>query len=378
MERENAMMEKNPGKWTYLPALMAALLLLAAGVGAGVAAQVGVQGESDVMPVDTTWEGGPEVPKVYNSAKAGATGRSVPMVALDTNTYEKKFWLSEKQLLSEPVKSVYPKVTGSGSIAYVVYSTLFPDPDGWHIYRTYSVDYGANWSSAYEVQVTSGTGGRPCPLISGERVILAYATYFTQEAWFSQLLFRWENTDLFNLSDSIVLDMSVGSSSNSVFGPSLLMRADTIFCIYLNHHDDASYITIQKSFDLGESWIPSSADAGTAPGLPLNCLLNDTVMSIVHRGGNEVVIIRSFDGGYTWTPDEYISSDDIYASQGPRGAGDGVSAILTIWWDFEGAPGGWYGFPFYRRSLDHGDTWGEIRSLSAGANTDYVDVWADT
>jgi hypothetical protein len=156
------------------------------------------------------------------------------------------------------------------------------------------------------------------------------------------------------------------------------MRADTIFCIYLNHHDDASYITIQKSFDLGESWIPSSADAGTAPGLPLNCLLNDTVMSIVHRGGNEVVIIRSFDRGYTWTPDEYISSDDIYASQGPRGAGDGVSAIHAIWWDFEGASAGWYGFPFYRRSLDNGDTWEEIRSLSAGANTDYVDIWADT
>ena len=61
------------------------------------------------------------------------------------------------------------------------------------------------------------------------------------------------------------------------------------------------------------------------------------------------------------------------------GGGDGVSAIHAIWWDFEGVVGGsWYGFPFYRRSLDNGDSWEEIRSLAAGPYTDYVDIWADT
>ena len=89
----------------------------------------GIQSETLGVPLDTTWEGWPDVPKVYNTAKAGATGRTVPMVALDTSAYEKKFWLSDKQPLSEPVKSVYPKVAARNNVAYIVYST-FPDPRG--------------------------------------------------------------------------------------------------------------------------------------------------------------------------------------------------------------------------------------------------------
>ena len=363
------MMEKNAVKLTCLLVFIVAELIA---VGA-------VRAESGQVVVDTTWQGWPDVPKVYNTAISGGTVRTVPMVDLDTNTYEKKFWLSEKQLLSEPILATEAKVVGRGSLAYVVYSLVFPDPIGCFIYRTYSDDYGANWSPSYQIQATGmANSGSPFPIIHDSNVYVAYQAHIPPGPWLQELLFRYETIDLFIMSESTVIDETSGSSSEGIYGPNLLTWQDTLFCLYLYHDDGVSYTTIQKSFDRGATWIPLNSDAGTAPGVPLSCFLNDTVMSIVHRGGNEVVNIRSFDGGHTWIPDEYISADDIYASQGPRGAGDGVSAIHAIWWDFEGASAGWYGFPFYRRSLDNGETWEEIGSLSGGANTDYVDVWADS
>jgi hypothetical protein len=209
------------------------------------------------------------------------------MVELDTNSYEKKFWLSEKQLLSEPVKSVYPKVTGSGSIAYVVYSSRYSIK--WHVNRTYSVDFGANWSGVYELQETgSSNAGHPFPIIHDSNVCVTYSADKPPEPWQDELLFRHEATDSFIMSESTVIDMTSGSSSEAIGTANLLTWLDTLFCLYLYYDDGddgVNYIKIQKSFDLGESWVPLNAEAGTAPGRPLSCLLDDTVMSIVHRGG---------------------------------------------------------------------------------------------
>jgi len=302
------------------------------------------------------------------------------MVDLDTNTYEKKLWLSDKQLLSEPVKSVYPMVAARNNVVYTVYSSSFPDPVGWYVYRTYSDNFGADWSAPYQIQWTGNSNaGHPFPIIFDSSASVAYDAKSQWNPPLEELMFRHESISSFLLSESTVVVGTSGSSDESLAGANLLNVLDTLFCLYLYYEDGVSHINVQKSVDSGESWLSLEADAGTAPGIPLNSLVGNGVMCIIHRAGNEVVITRSFDGGYTWTQDEYVSADDEYASQGPRAASDGNSGFHAIWWDYEGVVGGsWYGFPFYRRSLDNGETWGEIRSLTAGANTDYVDIWADT
>ena len=98
----------------YIAYIFSALCLLQLGVGlsadqpsqsVGVGATAQEFAEYDSTVVDTVYSDFPYIKRVYNRGPGKVAEPSVPFVELDTNTYEKKLWLSEKQLLSLPIQS---------------------------------------------------------------------------------------------------------------------------------------------------------------------------------------------------------------------------------------------------------------------------------
>ncbi len=368
----------------YFANIFYVLCLIQLGVGA-VSGQVGEQlhlatieqegAEYDSSVVDTVYSDFPYIKRVYNWGSDGKRGPSVPFVDLDTNTYEKKLWLSEKKLITLPIKSKHAKVVGKDSIVYVAYSSS--DAAGWYVNSTYSIDYGRTWSTPQQIQPTGYVAGHHGLVIAGEKIYLSYNRMSPGE-FLRELLFRETDTKTFVLSDSVIVDTTF-SSSEAVYGPSLLLWGDTLFLSYLHHDDGVNYFRFTKSFDQGASWNMISGDVITVAGKPHFLLLTDTVLSEVCRSGSvEVRIHRSYDGGYTWPEEVYLSAVDQYASQGPAASTDGVSDIHVVWFDHDGAPPGLEGYVFYRRTIDNGNTWDEIKSLSTQPYSASVEICADT
>jgi hypothetical protein len=313
--------------------------------------------------------------RVYNWRASEAKGPSVPFVELDTNTYQKKLWISEKKLLSPPIKSQYGQIWAVDSIVTVAFSVR--DTGYWHAYWTYTTDYGATWSGPILIQPAGfGTSESPYPLIYQDQIFLGYHTAFLQQPYIQEMLLRTANLQQFELGDSILIDTTF-SSSEALYSPKLLSWADTLFIAYAYYYG-TSHARLQKSINLGESWVMVNPSATEIGGNPYFFLRTDTALSIVDRNGLEIGFSQSFDGGISFPIDMYISAVDQYASQIPAASTDGVSDIHVVWYDFDGAPPGWGGYVFYRRSLDNGQTWDQIKSLSLLPYAENVDIWGDT
>ena len=129
-----------------------------------MAASAQERAEYDSTIFDTAYSNFPYMKRVYNWRPGKVTEPSVSFVDLDTNTYEKKLWLSEKKLLSQPIKSKCARIVALDSTVYVAYSVR---NGTWYLYSTFSLIYGDTWSSPYFIQETGG-GMRKCLLIDDQ------------------------------------------------------------------------------------------------------------------------------------------------------------------------------------------------------------------
>jgi hypothetical protein len=326
-------------------------------------------------PIDTVYADYPYLTRVYNWRASEARGPSVPFVELDTNTYEKKLWICEKKLLSSPIKSRFGRVVAHDSAVYVAYTVQAGYP---YLYSTYSYDHGRTWPSPNLIQGQGYYSGHRL-LIDEQRLYISYPSEFSSgEDLFGELLFRKSEGDLSVLSDSIIVDTN-SSWSEGLYGPDLLSWGDSLFLSYIHYNEGVNYFRFCKSGDEGDTWIPISGDVVTLAGKPHFLLLTDTVLSEVCRSGSiEVRMHRSLDKGLTWPVETYLSNVDEYASQLPAACTDGMSDIHVVWYDFDGAPAGWGGYVFYRRTLNNGQSWEDIRSLSTEGYAEGEDIWSDT
>ncbi len=311
--------------------------------------------------------------RVYNLVPKSNLELSVPFVQTDTTAYPKKFGFSPKRLLSNSVKSVYPRIVARDSLLYVTFSVA-----GWAVYRTWSNDYGRTWTSPSLVETTGAVdAGHPCPVIIGDSVGLSYSCTWTSASYLNELVYRNDGLGQ-EVGPRIVL-RSTDATSQAYGLPSLLDDHDTLRMCFQTYMSTpgVDYLDLCGSANQGAVWFDLGR-AGTTAGAPFSLTGADEVLSIVHRGGSEVVTTYSLDGGLTWSSDEYVSTPDGFASQLPHSATDGCCTVHAGWYDFDGAPAGWYGYIYYRRSIDGGRTWEPVQSLSTAPYCQDVVFWADS
>ncbi len=318
--------------------------------------------------------------RLYNHGGLKASGPSVPFVDVDTNSYEKKFWLGHKQVLSPPVRTVYAHLLVTDSFLYASFSPHFGSQGDWSVFRAYSLDSGLTWSEPFWLDSTgSGDAGDLSAVFLNDTIRTSYTRTRNDSIYLNELVYDKDYLEARRTADTTLI--SANSSTRTYHLPHLLARNDSIWLCYMtaDGFDLANFLDFKLSADYGNTWTDLTR-AGTLAGRPFSFFSTDTALSIVHPVdyGFDVALTQSYNAGLTWTDDIYLSSFDEFASQLPYATSNGLSDIHAGWFDFDGAPAGWYGYLFYRRSVDAGRTWEPIRSLSTAPCTYNSNFWADT
>jgi len=143
------------------------------------------------------------------------------------------------------------------------------------------------------------------------------------------------------------------ASDMNVIGDTVLMFWGTTTASYLS-----------MSTDAGLTWQPARPSPGgwassVWPYIHIVCQ-KDTAIPPVP----EIYHQRSSDGGASWSQAAMISERDVYGGQWPDIFADQNGNPHIVWFDYKHSPYPWTGDIFYRTSLDTGNTWELIDSLT--------------
>ena len=355
-----------------------AVLVLAvalAALSAGVASSTPKSTERADSPIDTLY-----VPGV-NQARAcadwkGPDSLMVPLVEVDTGTYEKKLWFGPSVLITPPDwETEYGTVIAQDSVIVLVFShhvsvSMERFTSLKYLMDAVSTDHGRTWNNPRLVEYTAETSGRPNVAVSSSGVMLSYTVELGDEEY---LAFRVLDDQLLDWSDSVYID-TVFDDYHDFDYPRLSFSADTVFLCYRYWDFENHWLLFKKSPDGGATWLPIEAELQA--GDYHHFLSVDSSFVIVDQPGLQVYFRRSFDHCETWTEGVCLSVTGA-ASQCPSAATDGKSDIHVTWYDFQGVPSGWGGYPYYIRSQDGGETWDEIKSFSDLHYAEYVEICAE-
>lgn len=321
-------------------------------------------------PVDTVFND-PWDARLYSGGHV-KRDLAVPLVEMDTSTYEKKFWLSEKRLVSVPQMDARNPSLAAGDSS-VVAAYRVPDSADQGVFSTPSLLRGVDWGepnlvhwSSYFPQATSEEGS----------FYLSYGSDEVSDDWYRRILWRRAEGSPVSWRDSVVILSSIGSSK-AVFRPQICICDDTIFVTSQYYEDGDRYFIVMRTLDDGNSWSLVGDTIGPGVGSPHAFIVADSVWVIVHQPSYNVAAQTSTDGGITWSDDVRLSSDDYYG-QAPATSCAGDSIVHAVWYDFESGSSGWGGVPYYRRSVDCGVTWEPTQALTESYYCEELDIWADS
>ena len=328
-------------------------------------------------PVDTQYTGPWDVKRVYCEGK-GPKGLMVPLVELDTNTYEKKFWMSEKAIVSQPtVEARYGAVVAIDSVVLVLFREDFVGaPDA--ILSTYSTDYGIHWSNPEIVPGEGQSGDRPVAATLDGRVFVSYGLSLTTPDTLGAVVFReWLLDDL--SFGGVVIIGSSPPLGDIVFRPALAVMNNILLASFKMHEDDDEDIYFYRSGDKGQTWQLTGEIGPDAGNLHFALPAGVSVVE-VHSlwSGTDIVYHVSSDTCTTWSSQAWLSASDGMASQRPAATSDGITRVHAVWYDFQGVTSGWGGYPYYRRSIDCGQSWEPIKAFCDQPYSEELDIWADT
>ena len=344
----------------------------------GVAEVVADSNARQLTPVDTQYTGPWDVKRVYCEGKR-PKGLMVPLVELDTNTYVKKFWMSEKVIVSQPtVEARYGAAVAIDSVVLVLFREDFVGaPDA--ILSTYSTDYGIHWSNPEIVPGEGQSGDRPVAATLDGRVFVSYGLSLTTPDTLGAVVSRkWLPDDL--SFGGVVIIGSSPPLGDIVFRPALAVMNSILLASFKMHEDDERFIVFCRSDDWGNTWSGPLGQIETAAGTPHFTLPSTGLLCEARTEWSypEVGCNLSSDTGRTWGDVIWVASFDGIASQRPAASSDGISRIQAVWYDFEGVSAGWGGYPYYRRSRDGGFKWDSIKALCDQPYSEDLDIWADT
>jgi len=262
-------------------------------------------------------------------------------------------WGPDVRLTYRPGYSYDPKATCCGDTIHLVWWEGYVD-SGIHeeVFYKRSTDAGSTWGLDMGLSVEDAVSST-MPKISASNGII-------HVVWFEQsygLLYRrsFDGGQTWQDTDSIAPGM--GYSSIRACG-------DTVYLAGVA--GSTGDLRFARSTNAGNNWSPliNIARVSNSPTLKnIGALVLNLAVSYGGYPNDEVYVIRSFDGGQTWSDTQMVSENTI-ASQWPAMATDGSAGIHLSWFDYKYSPYPWTGDIFYRASKDSGCTWEPIDSLT--------------
>jgi len=161
-------------------------------------------------------------------------------------------------------------------------------------------------------------------------------------------------------------DVRLAASSVRQEHPAIAARGDTIYIVWHSQQDNSSNIFLKRSTDGGTDWEPEVQISTSDRAAHASIAVAGTNVHVVwgdHRDGEqaEVYIRSSGDDGMNWGPEMRIS-ELPFDSWVPTVEASGRN-VYVAWVDTRDDNEEEY----FRRSMDGGQTWGEVTRLTDNA-----------
>lgn len=286
--------------------------------------------------------------------------------------------LSNNADSSLTIYGIIHQIAASGDTVHVVW---WDKSDGnWEIYYIRSTDGGVSWPTTTRLTNDPKTSQYPSIAVSGSFVHVVWCDWKTGNR---EIYYRRSTDGGTSWDDEQRL---TNDTANSHL-PSISISGSYVHLVWTSRDDSkmAYEVHYKHSTDGGTTWGPEtwlSSDYYIASGQSIasagpNVLV---VWSDSRTGNSEIYARRSTDGGLNWGEDEQLTNA-LGASELPSVSMSG-SSIYVVWRDQrEGGPR-----IFYKQSVDGGLSWGEdirlTNTISASPNIASCDtlvsfVWED-
>jgi hypothetical protein len=268
-------------------------------------------------------------------------------------------WGSDVRLSQGPGGSIYPCIATMDSCVHLVWDDK---RDGnWEIYYKRSLDYGATWSPDQRLTFTADTSLLPCLAVQGSDVHVVWGEGL--EA--SRIWYKRSTNSGTDWSQDIPLSEDTSGSGE----PSVAVFGSEVHVAWYNFAQGQIYY--KRSSDSGQLWTPDTCLTNSSfwaqcPSIAVSGPLVHVVWEDWRDGNAEVYYKRSSDHGFTWGSDRRLTFDSTF-SRYPSLAASGTR-VHTVWHDHRDGNEEIY----YKHSTDGGVTWGSDVRLTY--DTSYSDL----
>ena len=268
-------------------------------------------------------------------------------------------WSTKKRLTNNEGDSFSPAVAVDGSNIYVVWRDDTPgNPE---IYFKKSVDGGITWTTGKRITHNAGNSMAPRIAVNGTNIYVV---------WYDDTPGNWEI--YFKKSEDGGVTWAAGKRLSYREGkswyPDVAASGSTIYVVWYDDRnlDRKRGIYFKRSHDGGITWTPHewlSSNVGDSswPAIAVNGS-NVYIVWYYDLSGStqnsEIYFKRSDDGGITWAADERLTHNTSF-SVGPAIAVDG-SNIYVVWEDYSSGNQEIH----FKNSDDGGVTWTASKRLT--------------
>lgn len=276
-------------------------------------------------------------------------------------------WGPDSQITNTGGSTFSPRISSSGSMLHVVFWQAGRDSLGSYedVFYIRSTDSGAHWSDTLRLSPRDNKSD------VGPSMVADFNDVHVVWCWISGGVSHCRSTDggiTWGGIDTAVIRDGIQ--------PCLALAGDTLYVVAI---DGARGTTVfRRSTNRGATWFPVQ-DLGPGwqrPQIFVQKNLVHVFTEVELPQAAEVAYSRSTEGGLSWTPMIYLSSDDSLNSAWPSLTGEDSLNLFLVWMDGKYSPYSWTGDIFLRRSTDGGTSWAPEESLTVEHRAHASDILA--
>lgn len=325
---------------------------------------------------DTVWIGDRWF---LTNPNAGRVVNEMPYdpVAVDTTILNGFAWNEERRITFFEHKSYGPSLAVSQNKVHVAHSNLIPQIT--EMFYQGSDDLGVGWRDSIQLSEPGGIhfSGNPDIQSIGDTLYVAWDEA-GPNMYSRDVRLRKSYDGGMIWSDPIIVQEDIWSDYYPYWIRLAPIR-DTVFCTYSRNYADGYWQRFKMSTDCGDNWSSERIVGRIAAGSSASIAYSGGLLSVVLGPADlEVSYYYSTDNGTSWSDEVRLSDVDGFASQWPKMACDNIGGIYATWFDYNGSPYPTTGYVLLARSIDGGESWEPIVSLSTLPTGHESSVYADS
>ncbi len=293
-----------------------------------------------------------------------------PLVKMDSTQQECEVWTEDQRIGFFELTPYSPRIAVFGDTIHVVWEQW------WEVFYKRSVDGGMTWGDSVPLSLIDTYESFMQDIaVEYNNVYVVWAKLSSGQ---DQGIYFRKSTDAGANWGSISPIALAGPDYYGFSRPTIVAKDSLVFIAYQKYIDKHHCVRFKKSTNWGNTWSQEIHVSDlSVSGHWAKMVPNLAGLYITHEDGFKIWCNKSTDWGDTWSDDIFISDTDSSLAQWPSIGADDNGGVYITWFDYKYSPYPWTGDIFLRRSIDNGESWEPIISLTDNHLGVESDVCAD-